>query len=328
MEINRRALYNSLRMNWVLDPTVQVEAWQVEDYRSMPLDGLFERLDEMDIRMDKLSYIAFAANFDTPEELTEALVVDEDNDEKHLDKVYLVVFELWRRLIPEKPALSVLCDEIDHQIHLYDQGHNAALEAMSDTLANLQVVLDENTDQGADPHEAFDCLNAGCANDIESFLHDYISDKIDEEDYGYATDLIEGFGNYMSDARWFEFLRARLVAVTDPEEAYAIVKKLLHGKTDKNDLDFNLEALSFLVVVGERDLFEKLVKETVPLIESEEDFQALVSISADFYHRIDKEQIESQLQNLLIKRQKVSPEHPFQKKDPQLVDFFKILSIR
>lgn len=116
--------------------------------------------------------------------------------------------------------------------------------------------------------------------------------------------------------------------MTDPEESYAIVKKLINGKSNKNDLDFNLEALSFLVVVGERDLFEKLVKETVPLIESEEDFQALVSISADFYHRIDKEQIESQLQNLLLKRQKVSPEHPFQKKDPQLVDFFKILSIR
>lgn len=328
MEINRRALYNSLRMNWVLDPTLEVEAWQVEDYRSMPIDGLFERLDDMDIRMDKVSFTAFADTFDTPEELTEALIVDEDKDEKHLDKVYLIVFELWRRLVPEKPALSILCDEIDYQIHLYDQGHREALESMSDTLADLQVVLDENSDEGADPHEAFDCINSGCANDIESFLNDFISEKIDEEDYTYASDLIEGFGSYMHDDKWFEFFRARLVSVTDPDEANAIVKKLISGKSGASDLDFNLEALSFLVIIGERETFEKLVKQTVALIESEEDFQALVSISADFYHRLDKEQIESQLQSLLKKREKVSLEQSFHLKDPQLTDFFKILGIR
>ena len=328
MELNRRALYNSLRMNWILDPTIEVEAWQVEDYRSMPLDGLFERLEEMDIRLDKVTFTAFADTFDSPEELTEALVVDEDKDEKHLDQVYLIVFELWRRLVPEKLALTVLCDEIDHQIHLYDQGHHEALEAMSDTLANLQVVLDENTDEGADPHEAFDCINSGCANDIESFLHDFISEKIDEEDYAYASDLIEGFGSYMHDEKWFEFLRARLVSVTDPDEANDIVKKLINGKPGSSDLDFNLEVLSFLVIVGERETFEKLVKQTVAMIETEEDFQALVSISADFYHRIDKEQIESQLQGLLKKREKVSLEQPFDLKDAQLVDFFKILSLR
>ena len=82
MEMNRKALYNSLRMNWVLDPTIDVEAWQVEDYRSMPIDGLFERLEDMDIRMDKGSFIAFAGSMDTPEELAETLALEDDADEK------------------------------------------------------------------------------------------------------------------------------------------------------------------------------------------------------------------------------------------------------
>ena len=36
MDAERRALYNSLRMHWLLDPNMAVEPWQVEDYRSMP----------------------------------------------------------------------------------------------------------------------------------------------------------------------------------------------------------------------------------------------------------------------------------------------------
>lgn len=328
MDIDRRALYNSLRMNWVLDPTIEVEAWQVEDYRSMPLDGLFERLDELDIRLDKASFIAFADSCDTPEDLTDALIHDDSAEGKFRDQVYLLIFELWRRLVHEKPSLSVLCDEIDYQIHLYDQGEINATEAMTDTLANLQVVLDENTDEGANPRDAFACINSGCANDLETFLHDFISDRIDEDNDTYAAELIEGFKSYVRDPKWFSFLRARLVSPTDPGESNAIIKKLLGSKGGTQDLEFNLEMLAFLVTVGDKETFERLVKQTADLIRTEEDFQSLVSISADFYHRMDKDQIEKQLQALLKMREQVKPAEKFQTKDPHLADFFKILNLR
>lgn len=324
--MNRRALYNSLRMNWVLDPTLEVKAWQVEDYRAIPLDQLFERLEDMGIRLDKTSFTGFANEVDNPEDLTETFLHDSSEEMEVQDEVYLIIFELWRRLLPEKHCLSFLCDEIDHQIHLYDQGQVGTGEEIADTLANLQVVLDENTDQGADPHEAFDCINSGCANDLECFLHDFISEKIDDCNYSYATELLEGFGPYLRDIKWFEFLRTRLMGVNDPDEANERVKRLISDQQGEPDLEFNLEVLSFLVSVGDRETFEHLAKQSAELLQVEDDFQALVSISADFYHRLDCEQVENDLQTLLKQRKKRYSNEKFNVQDPHLAAFLKILS--
>lgn len=327
MEMNRRALYNSLRMNWVLDPSFEVEAWQVEDYRAMPIDLIFEKLENHKIFLDKTSFLAFADSVETPEELTDALLADTTVDSEGYDQCYLLVFELWRRLLPEKPCLSIFCDEMDHQIHLYDRGEQNA-EAIQDALANLQVLLDENADSGVDPHEAFEYINTGCANDLEEFLYDFISEKIDDGNDSYAIDLLEGFGAYVQDVKWFELLRARLIAKDEPEEANHIVEQLLEDKRINPDIEFYLEVLSFLVSSGDKKTFEGLVTQIADLIQVEEDFQSLVSICADFYHRLDRENLENALQELLDKRSKVSLDRSFDRKDPQFAEFFKILSMQ
>lgn len=325
MELNRRALYNSLRMNWVLNPTLEVEAWQVEDYRAMPLDQLFERLEDMGMCLNKSSLVALADAVDNPEDLTESLLHDSIHNMVKQDQVYLIVFELWRRLLPEKPSLSILCDELDYQIHLYDQQQAFNNEGIIDVLADFQVVLDENADQGADPHVVFECINSGCANDIESFLNDFISDQIDDCNYSYATELLEGFNSYLNDTKWSEFLRARLIAISNPNEANAIVKQVINSKSMNSDLEFNLEVLSFLVSIGERETFERLLKQSADLLQLEDDFQVLLSIAIDFYHRMDEDKIEKSLHAILELREKRKSDQYFDKKDLHLMEFFKII---
>lgn len=326
MEMNSRALYNSLRMNWILDPTLNVETWQVEDYRAMPLDLIFEKLENHHLHLDKTTFVAYADTVETPEDLTEALLADSNIDGKNYDKVYLLIFELWRRLVPEKPSLSIFCDELDHQIHLYDSGQNQNSEAIQDTIANLQVLLDENTDSGTDPLDAFDYINAGCANEIESFLYDYISEQIDNDNESYASDLLEGFSHYVHDVKWFELLRARVLSTTEPDEANQIVEHLLEDKNAEPDIEFNLEVLAFLVSNGNEKTFLQLVKKTAELVQVEDDFQSLITICADFYHRLDREHIENALQQLLSKRTQHNPNKNFDHKDPHFADFFKILA--
>ena len=46
MHIDRKALYNLLRLNWLRDPSLDVEPWQVEDYRHLELETLYERLQD------------------------------------------------------------------------------------------------------------------------------------------------------------------------------------------------------------------------------------------------------------------------------------------
>lgn len=328
MEMNRRALYNTLRMNWINEPTSEVEPWQVEDYRSMPIDELFERLENKEIRLDKSSFVAFADTMDSPEDMTETIVADASEDIQLYDQIYLVIFELWRRLLPEKPSLSIFCDELDHQIYLFDRNELVRSEDMEDALANLQVILDENTDEGANPHDAFSCICQYCANDIETFLHDFISEHIDNNNNTYAADLLDGFEDYVQEPRWFEFLRARIAATNDPDEAINIVKKLIASNKGAPDLELNFEILNFLVTYGDRESFEFLVMKTAELIEVEEDFQSLLSICADFYHRLDRESIEKALQNILLARAKRTREHPFNTQDPHFLELLKILATK
>lgn len=308
-----------------MDPTLEVEPWQVEDYRNLPLDTIFERIEEKNIHLNKETFLVFAENVDTPEELTDEFLDDSSFDVKSQDQFYLLIFELWRRLLPEKPCLSVFCDELDYQIHLYDRGQLDNAEGIQDVLANLQVVLDENTDGGADPVEVFETLNAGCANDVESFLYDFIAEQIDNQNYPYATELLEGFNEYVKGVKWFDFLKARVLSVSDVEASNEIIDTLIRNSPKNPDLEFNLELLSFMVLGGKQSSFVDLVKKSAKLLETEQDFQDLMTVSADYYHCLDHDQMEKAIQSILHKRVHKHLEGDFDFNDPHFSEFFKIL---
>lgn len=325
MDIQKRPLYNSLRMNWLIDPTLEVEAWQVENYREMSLPLLFSRLKQFGLEFDKESFCLLAEEYETPESLTESLLENQDLDAKEEDRIYLIIFELWRRLETDKPCLSVFCDELDHQIFLYDQGKTDNAENLQDVLANLQVILDESSDAGGDPLEIMESVNTGCANDIDTFLYDFISEQIDNGNYSYALELIDGFVDYIEDDKWYEFLRVRILSHTDPEGASILIQQLAEEACNDDDLLFNLEILSEMVQEGDEDNFVSLVKRSTPLIETEDDFQDLLTICMNYYCCQDLENKEKALQKLLEQRSDRKPSAKFDQQDPDLKRLLDIL---
>lgn len=325
MQIERRALYNLMRLNWLHNPNMPVEPWQVDDYRAMPLDAIFERLRFHDIEFDRHLFGELASDYDSPEDFTDAVLAEFDADTVTQDQVYLLIFELWRRLLQEKPCLSVFCDELDHQIHLYDTGATKNPEEIQDVVANLQVILDENTDEGADPIEVFESISGGCANDVESFLYDYISDQIENDNLSYASDLLDGFNDYVRDFKWFDFLRARYIAFNDQSAANELIPQLIQDSVEAPDLEYNLELLSFLVQGGERGVLVDLVRKTLPLLRTEEDLQDLLVICVDFFHRLDCEKEENELQKLIRKRSHLHPEGTVDMRDPLINELLHIL---
>lgn len=325
VQLETKALYNSLRMNWLNHPNLPVETWQVEDYRSLPLDVLLQRLEPFYIHLDQTSFIAFAQNSDTPEELTIALMRDDETDPISYDKIYLLVFELWRRLVPEKLCLTIFCDELDHQIELYDLNSLENMEKLQDALATLQNILDENVDAGGSPNKVFTTLSANCANNIENFLYDFISDRLEEENYSYARDLLEGFVAYIEDSKWFDLLKIHLQLVFGDDFALPQLKKLASKAKAENDLFFDLELLALLAKVGDRDLFLTISKQVLPLIEIEEDFQDLLIVGADFCSFIDNETIENSIQELIDGRANIDLEAPFNAKDADAERFLQLL---
>ena len=206
MQLERRALYNLLRMNWQLDPTLEVEDWQIQDYRDLPTDHLFDRLRNFMIDIDRAHFIAIADNCDAVEDLIDYLIGDLNFTTKQEDQIYLLVFELWRRLVPEKPSSLIFCDEIDYQINLFDHGkvktskrckmRSPIYRAFSMRMWTRELLLTMSLNR----------LSACCAHDIETFLYDFIAEQIDSSSFSYAEELLEGFSPYISDVKWFDFL--------------------------------------------------------------------------------------------------------------------------
>ncbi|MEC7840158.1 MAG: hypothetical protein VX777_08990 [Chlamydiota bacterium] len=325
MDIQKRALYNSLRMNWLIDPSLEVEAWQVENYREMSLPLILSHLETFDIEFTIESFSALAEDFDTPEELTEFVLQDETLDPETEDRIYLLLFELWRRIETDKPCLSVFCDELDHQMFLYDHGKTQNAEDIEDALSNLDVILDENTDQGVDPNTVLQLINNGCANDIETFLYDFINSQIENANYSYALELLANFIDYVSDDKWFDLLQVRILSYTDTEEAEILIQQLAEEAIEDDDLQFNLEILSEMCQEGLPKTFSSLVRSSSKLLNTEEDFQDLLSLCIDYYCLQDEESKESSLQNLLESRPKKNLANRFDTRDPDLEKFLSII---
>lgn len=321
MIIDRRAYYNLLRMGWYDEEEIDVEPWQVENYRTLELDELFNRLKRLEITIDRIDFINLSEDFDTPEDLTDNLV----EDDEIYDHVYLLIFEIWRRLLPEKQCLTIFCDELDQQIYLYEKGLIEDFEPLQDAIANLQMVLDENADQGANPQEVFGYIKTGCASDLEAFFYDFIALQIDDGNTVYASDLLDNLSPYVEDVKWFTFLKIRLLGITDPPAAKLLIRQIVVKAPEDADLDFNLEILSFLIQGGEREVFNDLLKQTIPLIETEEDFQDLLEITADYFRCLDQDRIEKAIQKIIDERQNKPQEGTVRSDDPHFSQLLKVV---
>ncbi len=320
MKFHTKALYNLLRLNSLDDPSISVEEWQIKDLRTLSLDELFLQLNNLNIPLDKHAFIQYANSCESPEGMTDVILAEIEEPSLY-DKVYLLVFEIWRRLVPEKQTLSIFCDELDNRIYQYDQGILDNDEIIQDSLANLMEILDENADLGVEPKEIFNSLTEYCAHDLEGFLYDYICEQIDAGYFLYAAELIDGFYPYLSDLKWFDFLKAKVAADEDISDANEIVKKLVKELKKNNDLDLQLEILRFMVQVGDRAIFVKLAKLTLEILKTEEDFVELMKIVADYYRRLDQDDMEKSIQRIMNLRQNRKPIEKINSEDPDIKKF-------
>lgn len=305
MPLEKKAYYNLLRLNFLEDSSGKATAWQVEDFREKSSEELFSDLKSYKIVLDKEHFVYYAQQCESPEELAQFFTKDVC-DKKTEDHIYLLVFELWRRFLPEKQTLSIFCDELDYHIHLYDKGILDNDELIQDGLIVVEQILEENVEMGTSSKEAFSSLLRYFAHDLEKFLYDYILDQIEATNHLYATELIDAFYPYVSDQKWFDLLRVHLVSCEDIVKANELIALIIKDLNNHPDLYYQFALLHFMVETGDRHLFVKLVKMTLALIENEHDFKKLLEIVADYFHRLDKEDTARAILQLMTKRAKVN----------------------
>lgn len=310
MEFQGKALYNLLRLGWENDPSSDVESWQVEDYRSLSEEQLFSRLANLNVQLDVSGLSMYVEQCDNPEELANCLAIEENN-EKQCDQIYLLVFELWRRSYPDKPSLSIFCDEIDHLIKLFDDGEEIDEDLMTEHLHNLENILDNNVDHGSDPQKVFDFISNYFAHNLEGFLYDYVSELIDIGSETLASEIIDGFIEYVRDPRWFNFLRIKLVAVYDTDESEILFARLLEDVIESPDYMLYVEILYYLFETGKFKLFLGLLPNIIKLISNEEQFQELLGLFKDFLIYTERDESIEMLDELLDRRSSIDPSEAF-----------------
>lgn len=305
MPFHGRAYYNSLQLAGRDCHDKDVQSWQVENYRLIETETLFERLEGLDITLDREGFVLYSKSVESPHELMLNLV---PNDASALlqEKVFLLVFELWRRFVTEKLSLSVFCDEFDHQIELYEQG-DVDDELLGVMLARLESILDGSVDQEQSPIEVFKLVKTFFAHNFEDFLYDFCTHLIDIDRRTLASEMIEGYYDYIEDKPWFDFLRMRMLAEEDLVEADEVIARFFVNMMDTPNFELGLELLEFLAKAGKSQLFYNIYQTIVPLVQTEDDFKQMLKTVASFYSDVDFEMEHDFVHKLLSERSDIDP---------------------
>ncbi|MFN0064966.1 MAG: hypothetical protein ACKVOH_01880 [Chlamydiales bacterium] len=322
MYLQRRAIYNLVNLHGQeeFEDLKNLEPWQKENYRSIETPYLYKRLHEIGLSIpNEDTFSQFADEYESPDDMVGALT--EKWEPLDQDKAYLLVFELWRRMLPEKRCPSVFCDELDYQISEYEKGNLELQEALQDIISYLQQILDDHVDEGNDPLSVINTFQTYCAHNIELFVFNYAQDAIESGDSDYAYDLIEGFYRYVNEPLWFDFLLCRIAILDDPEKGtQALSDVIKHVKS----LDIADEILVYLAKERNHPLFCQLVLKILPLLESEEEFcELLESCSLHFSNlELNPERFDTMLSD----REGIDPQTPLDSSDLHIKEIRKFLS--
>ena len=327
MDKAHKAYYNSLRMSYLQDPTLPYEKWKVEDLTCVDTPSLFARLQKHNIYLDKNALLTYAEPFDTPEEFFEWLLRDQSAPEDVIDPIYLIVFELWRRLISDKSSISIFANDLDWMIYAYINDTLSNSRILESAIENLYGILVENVDEGMEPQEAFSALCEFFACDLESFLYTYMSDQIDQQDFQYAKELLDQFFSFAIDPQWFNCIKARLLATEDIGNANAILRQVFEQNKEEGSIDLDLDMLNQMVHSGDHALFLEICDHTLSLCDNEEDFIELLTLVSEYFRCLDHDEIHQKI-NALIKKRASKRGFHFVKDNPDCDLLRQIIGIR
>lgn len=251
-DFGRKVLYNQLRYQAFIsgDPLV---GWQLEDMRSFSQEKLLKLLQDRGWQLDKTRFIAFAQSVDTPQELLELLLGEEELEPSVEDQLYLVIFELWRRWVSKSQNIEFIIDELSYRILEYERGV-AVDSKIERALSDLLALLIKSCENEKESRLLFGYITNACAGDLEHFIYDFILDQLEAGALIYAKELYAAFKPLVQEKVWFDFLH---LFWCDRKQAQALFHEIYHQLAKEIDKDLVFEILHYLNNNRLSSLFEK-----------------------------------------------------------------------
>lgn len=291
MDCRGRAYFNQLCFETVSKGQDLRFPWAYHDYRSLEEKDLYLWLSELGLYLDRKTFLDLAVRSPSPEHLTAHLCPPERQDPTH-QKIYLILFELWRRFLPEKETLSIFADSLDRLIDRFECQDltETEEELLIEKLKTLEDLLDDYGAHGLSDQEAFLFVTSYFAYDLEYFIYSFILDQISIGNEVLASELIDGFEHYVQDRLFFDFLKIRLFYATEPEAALTKIDLFLEELAGMPEPILWLDLLSFLSAHGDHNKFRAVYLQLLDHLQSEMDLKELLLIIADYYDFIDQDE--------------------------------------
>ena len=288
--LETKALYNSLRMLGTGMNFSAEDSWKVEEFRQFELNALFDGLRVMGIVLNKPLFYQWSAHCETPEELLDFLFLEEGLEEQSLedemkDHLYLLLFELWRRLIPEKRSLSLVADEIDHVIFAFDSGKEVRDEEIENAIEEWVRLLNRLQDEGHSAKEALQAMEPYFAHNVPEFIVDFLLDVTDRGDNERFLPLFEKTRIFLTSLPlWVKVIDLKFCLRDDltllNKKLGELVAHVLTTQGVESEIIFCLCDIALELDRGE--LFIRLLERVLPDLQEREEIDIVIDLLADF----------------------------------------------
>ena len=269
MEFHGRGFYNTL----LFSSSEQAQKWQIEDYSALSLQKLFQKLKEQNILSDEATLKEYMNSAESPEDLTDILSPFDEGTEP-FEKSYLVIFELWKRFMPQKESLSIFCDKLDHLIHGYDQGEAVADELVK-ALNDLTKIFEDLCASGLSQKETYELFSSYLAQDLETFIYDFLCDLIEAGEKTLAFDFLFGFYDFLHDKPALDLLKSTINLIENPEDSEAVFFNTIEKTFEKKRHNLILDAIYFTFDAGFIQISKTIAQSLLSKIKGDEKQEAL-----------------------------------------------------
>ncbi|MCH9621844.1 MAG: hypothetical protein S4CHLAM20_12720 [Chlamydiia bacterium] len=295
MLFSGRAYYNLLWLERGRGKLIPAEEWEYLDYREIETSVLFKMMHQYEIVFDTESFIEYCDELDSPEDFPETLQLNEEDKRK----VYLIAFELWRRLLP-KESISVFCDELDYTIASYEKDKNS--NRLLFLLQKMRDILDQNVAFDEDPQVIFKRLCLYVAHDLENVIYTYINSQLGESQDPYV-DLLDSFMPYVKEKRALLFLK--LKSINDVfEEKDCLMEYLCGSLQESVNFSLSVAMLFFLIEKNKDELFKELFSFLVTEIKEEKLLVTLLDVLIAYHQQMGHKDMKEQVSEFLQKKLK------------------------
>lgn len=232
--------------------------WEPEILSGMTTEAIVDKLKELVPAFDLNSFVAKTEKYLSCEDLSEEEYYPEaifsDTDE---DFIWMACEELWKRLIPDRPAVEYVAEELDNIVEeMIKAGEKRRWkEVFRQSREALDLIcrhtMEETPTGRSLRRDFYEKLRQTTSYDFDSLSDDLIRNLMGHEEYERVIDIAGTFGDALGDDSLLDYKAESLFALGKKDEAERLYQEIV-GRNPGNPWCL-LHAGDCYVTYGEKD---------------------------------------------------------------------------